>query len=351
MSVADSSPRVMEIVGPRGLMHFLASMRFYVFRFVSSVFPHYRLYSIQCLVARNTLGLKVAETPDPKAEPQVEAIPIFKDDNITVFSIPIVPTRNRSDEPPTESDTPSSVAENVLKRKREPSPDLLSKRPFRNSTVPTTDEHSTSSMGSPLLNRLLGDPKFDPTTLEGDDAEAWRRLVIEHMFTWKESPPKPQLVPKPTSKKKGKHGQNAGDIEIPEVQPSQVEDSPTRLPQVPHWVEDAAKTQGNPLKRGPRGENPAGSLKSLPKFTLPVRDGSTAYIVVGPHVRGKFDVKRAEKLGLHGPLRGRVVRGETVTFTVDDGVGGKVERTVKPEDCIGEHETTKVRLPASTLHT
>lgn len=41
MSVADSSPRAMQIVGPSGLLHFLASMRFYVFRFVGSgVFPH-----------------------------------------------------------------------------------------------------------------------------------------------------------------------------------------------------------------------------------------------------------------------------------------------------------------------
>lgn len=34
MCVADNSPRVMDIVGPKGLLHFLASMRFYVFRFV-----------------------------------------------------------------------------------------------------------------------------------------------------------------------------------------------------------------------------------------------------------------------------------------------------------------------------
>lgn len=34
MSVADSRPRVMDIVGPKGLLHFLASMRFHVFRFV-----------------------------------------------------------------------------------------------------------------------------------------------------------------------------------------------------------------------------------------------------------------------------------------------------------------------------
>ncbi len=41
MSVADSNPRAMQIVGPSGLLHFLASMRFYVFRFVGSgVFPH-----------------------------------------------------------------------------------------------------------------------------------------------------------------------------------------------------------------------------------------------------------------------------------------------------------------------
>ncbi len=34
MSIADSSPRAMEVFGPRGLLHLLASMRFYVFRFV-----------------------------------------------------------------------------------------------------------------------------------------------------------------------------------------------------------------------------------------------------------------------------------------------------------------------------
>ena len=38
MSLADSSPRVMEIVGPRGLLHFLAAMRFYVFRSVCRMY-------------------------------------------------------------------------------------------------------------------------------------------------------------------------------------------------------------------------------------------------------------------------------------------------------------------------
>jgi hypothetical protein len=42
MSVADSSPRTMQIVGPSGLLHYLASMRFHVFRFVRRISPHAR---------------------------------------------------------------------------------------------------------------------------------------------------------------------------------------------------------------------------------------------------------------------------------------------------------------------
>jgi ribonuclease Z len=45
MSAADSSPRLMDIVGPKGLLHFLASMRFYVFRFVGRVYSHIPLDS------------------------------------------------------------------------------------------------------------------------------------------------------------------------------------------------------------------------------------------------------------------------------------------------------------------
>jgi ribonuclease Z len=237
------------------------------------------------------------------------------------------------------------VSENGLKRKRESSPELPSKRTFLDLTVPAVDGPSIRSTGTPLLDRFSDDPQFDPAALEGDEAEAWRQLIIEHMFTWIEPPPKPRLT-KP-QKKRAKRGQNVGDVETPETPPSQVEPSLTSLPQVPHWVEDTPKSQGRLLGRAPKGANIAGSLKSLPTFTSPMREASTAYIVVGPHFRGKFDVKRAEELGLQGPLRGRVARGETVTFTVDNGAGERVQRTVRPEDCIGEQETAKVRFLTS----
>lgn len=349
MSVADSTPRAMQVVGPSGLQHFLASMRFYVFRFVARVVPP-TPYSTQCFVtvARNTLGLKVTEIPNFPTEPQAKAVPVFRDDNITVFSIPIAPTLHSGDGSPTEPEMLLDESENVLKRKREHSPELPSKRTILDPTVPTTDGFSTPTTTPGILDRFLSDPKFDPTNLEGDEAEDWRRLIVEHMFTWEEPPPKPRLPPKPTGKK-GKRAQNAGDREAPEAQPAQVESRPASLPQVPHWADDTGTSQEKPLKRGPKGLNPAGSLKPLPAFTPPLRGGSTAYIVVGPHVRGKFDVKRADELGLYGPLRGRVARGETVTFTVDDGAGGKAQRTVGPEDCLGEQETTKVRLPTSAL--
>jgi len=179
------------------------------------------------------------------------------------------------------------MSEMGLKRKRESSPEPPVKRPSLGSTMPVLSGSSTPSTSIPLLDRFLADPKFDPATLKGDEADSWRQLIVEHMFT----------------------------------------------------------LTGPPARRGPKGENPASLLKSLPTFTPSVRNGSTAYIVVGPRVRGKFNVKRAEELGLYGPLRGRVAKGETVTFTVDDGTGAKLERTVKPEDCLGESETTKVSPP------
>jgi ribonuclease Z len=285
------------------------------------------------------LGLKVAEAPDFNTEPQVGATPVFADDNITVYSIPIVPTPHRDGDLPVATGPPLDESEASLKRKREPSPELPSKRPSLHSPSPATGESTAPLAKSPLLDRFLDDPQFNPTLLTGDEADAWRRLIIEYMFTWTEPPPKPRPPPKPPGKR-GKRGQDADASNVP------LPSAEASLPQAPHWVGD---TVNKPLGRGPKGSSPAGSLKPLPAFTASMQGASMAYIVIGPRVRGKFDTKRAEELGLYGPLRGKVARGESVTFTVDDGTGGTLQRTVKPEDCMGEHETTKVRR-LSLLH-
>jgi ribonuclease Z len=294
---------------------------------------------------RDTLGLKVTEVSDFKAEPQIEAIPVFADDSITVYSIPIVPTPHGGCGLPVAAGAPLEIVNPSLKRMREPSPDLPSKRPSLHSPSLATGDSTAPLPDSPLLNRFMDDLQFDSTSLTGDEADAWRRLIIEYMFTWTEPLPKRRPPPNPTGRK-GKRGKDVKSTETSNAPLLSAEAIFASLPQAPLWDGD---TVNKPLRRGPKGTSPAGSLKPLPAFTASMQDASMAYIVVGPRVRGKFDAKRAEELGLYGSLRGKVARGESVTFTVDDGAGGTFQRTVNPEDCMGEHETTKVR-PLSHLH-
>ena len=142
--------------------------------------------------------------------------------------------------------------------------------------------------------------------------------------------------------KKGKCEENAGDTGT-----ETLEACPTSLPQVPHWVEGATKGQEKSSWRGHREATPGGLSKPLPvTYSASARWFHRIYqkLVL---VRGKFDTSsvRSNFWALLGSLRGRVARGETVTFTVDDGTGVKVQRTVRPEECLGEAETRKVRPP------
>src|SRR6266568_3962126 len=94
---------------------------------------------------------------------------------------------------------------------------------------------------------------------------------------------------------------------------------------------------------------PDGYHRQLPSFFnsgtgTPDSPPVLAYLVVGPRIRGRFDAKKAGELGIpNGPLRKRLVNGETVTFTARvkqllDGIlrEVQVERTIKPEECVGE---------------
>lgn len=89
---------------------------------------------------------------------------------------------------------------------------------------------------------------------------------------------------------------------------------------------------------------PVGLRRSLPQperatvgSANPQLRPTLAYAIEGPRVRGKFDVRKAEALGLgRGPLRAVLARGQPVVVRVNDGQGGEIEREIKPEDCIGE---------------
>lgn len=135
------------------------------------------------------------------------------------------------------------------------------------------------------LQEFISHPDFDPTTLVGKMAQDWLRYIVRTMF--------PGSAAKP--------------------------------------VVSSAKIE--------HVSQPSGFNRPLPSLPTCNQRATLAYAVVGPRVRGKFDVKRAEVLGLKaGPLRARVARGETVIVMGQDGV----ERSVGPSDVIGTSENPGV---------
>jgi ribonuclease Z len=70
------------------------------------------------------------------------------------------------------------------------------------------------------------------------------------------------------------------------------------------------------------------------------------YICQAPPIPGKFDARRSLELGVpNGPIRGRLVKGETVEFEVD---GEK--RVVRPEDVVSGKAPGAVSNPKSIAH-
>ena len=111
-----------------------------------------------------------------------------------------------------------------------------------------------------------------------------------------------------------------------------------------------ASTNTNTSLTLARGPFPPQFSKLLPVLERALIDSSdpalepmVAHVIVGPCIRGKFDGRKAIDLGLPpGPLRARLVKGESVTVQVKDSNGNVVDREIKPADCIGESVTPAV---------
>ncbi|KAK1230906.1 hypothetical protein PQX77_005984 [Marasmius sp. AFHP31] len=269
MSFADATIPKLDVVGPLGLKHYMAAMRSYTYRNSMPVFP------------LETPSSLPSSTPDP----------IYKDENITVYSIPIYPS---IPDVPTQAD--ATPAENG-KRK-----------------------HSGDTDGQPLAKRLHTDTESGTASSE-EEAQALRSLMIDTMFP---ATPKAREATVKKTKPRGKRQSNQSVKETKEPKGG-----------------DSAN-----LDEYRRPSVPLGFHSQLPEFTQ--KPVGASYIVVGPRVRGKFNVERAKELGVpKGDLRSQLTQGKTITFTVqvDDGVDEKgnaktkeVTRTVKPEEIIGRSD-------------
>lgn len=120
------------------------------------------------------------------------------------------------------------------------------------------------------------------------------------------------------------------------------------------------KLTGHQIDSYKRASVPRGYYGHLPAFSYsgtgtPDAPPTLAYVVVGPRIRGRFDAQRAKELGIpNGPMRSKLIKGETITFKrkihkIEDGIVREieVERTVRPEECIGESDTPAVRAYTS----
>lgn len=156
-----------------------------------------------------------------------------------------------------------------------------------------------------------------PIDLVDQEAQEWRRIVLDQMFPYTNVNP-----PKARDERKAKRMRLAPENMLET--------------QILAGMSAEASQSGPCIGPKPKG-------RRLP----PMRDAHPSnrycYVCVGPKVRGKFDVEKASQLGLEpGPIRARLSRGETVTFMTDDGKGGKVKRTVRPEEVIPPPEIPRV---------
>jgi ribonuclease Z len=331
MSLADAKTRELTIAGPPGLMHWLASARSCTYRFV--VVTEMKDMKIETRF-RDEICVDVVEATMGSADVGGPPNPIYKDDNITLYSFLIQPESRPSKNTPEQPIDPVQTSSpRQFKRKRTPSPFLSSKRAVHGES---------SSTDRPLVERMKH-PQFNPALLSGPDAQEWRRLLVQSMFPRAEPLPEPKEIAryerklKYETRKKQRHGSN-----MRETQQNSDADLTTNAPAASsNYVTTTRDQTRHHTLRPPKHD------RQLPPFTGP--KSVCAYVLVGPRIRGKFDAAKAQELQVpKGPVRRQLAAGQTITFKVKGPNGQMVEKTVASEEVVGKAEPPKAILILDT---
>ncbi|KAF8159401.1 hypothetical protein B0H34DRAFT_703302 [Crassisporium funariophilum] len=342
MTLGDSATvDKLNMYGPPGFTHLLASMRSYMFRD----------------------SLKITSTDIPHTTPTINPTPVYVDQNITVYAIPVLPSPEHEAPVRGIEASPSTSAQG--KRKRSPTPDLPRKR-----RAEETDSQGKLVL-SDLLTKALRNHNFNPGTLVGAVADEYRQLMIQTMFPYtnptEESKPAraPPAPRKPKKEKQGREGREGQQKVIfepvfgknlkaisPESQRDFIRPSvPVATVVEPSVPSEPAMTDNVDDYRRSRAQLPRGFHVQLPKFSSNFSPSQTppthAYVIVGPRFRGKFDAAKAAALGVFGRDRSTLAKGKAVTVQVQEN-GETISREVQPDEVLGESEHPGVVIVLDT---
>ncbi|KAF5375625.1 hypothetical protein D9757_008524 [Collybiopsis confluens] len=324
MSLADGeNQNVIDVVGPPGIKHLVASMRMYTYR--------------------ENLSIISTEVP---ADSIIERLPspIFKDVNIAVYAIPVYPSLIHTDT-------------SQLKRKREDeASDADSGPPTKKSVQEPSDTvlSTPTSTLYPTLMDILSSPSFAPEDLNPGQSQQWYDLISDIMFPASSKAKAERAAPeKEVERRQGTKKQQ------PKKEGDASKELAFRDKFLPHLPAESG--EGNVDEYG-RLSIVKGFHSRLPKL-IPVQNNITSpsalsisYLAIGPSVRGKFDGAKADALGIPHNLRKKLTAGETVTFMPLDFSKRKkrksippintteAERTVRPEDVIAPSQSPVAAL-------
>ncbi|PPQ65164.1 hypothetical protein CVT24_011027 [Panaeolus cyanescens] len=297
MTLADATINQLSLYGPDGLSHVLASMRSYSFR--------------------DSIQVKTHDITLTSLSPGTE--PCFSDKNITVYAIPVLPTS--SSQLLVEETIDTSSVNLSEKRKRSPSPDAPRKKQNLRSNSPAP------IIASEKLQREMQRHDFQPLSLTEPLAQEYRQLVLQGMFPFTNRPEEEKV-------KKGKKGPSEKK-KANQSTKDDVDGPPTH---------DAHPKADIVTPRRPRQPPPRGFFEQLPKHTSGVVSpypSTLSYIILGPKSRGKFDVKKAEELGIFGVNRRNLINGTPIEVQIKDG-DQVTTRMVQPEEVLGKPEPAMV---------
>ncbi|GAA6001924.1 hypothetical protein JCM5350_002072, partial [Sporobolomyces pararoseus] len=154
LSSVEAGNSKIEVVGPAGTDHYLASCRFFT--------------------RRDKLSLKVSSPESANhsssSSPPSLPTPIHTDSNLNVYAFPLTVSTPLPDTNSTLDIQPTSPSSS-LKRKRSQS----RSPPPRPKSPPFGSERSPRPLDP-------GSPSFQPSRLVGKEAEEWRKMVIRDMF-------------------------------------------------------------------------------------------------------------------------------------------------------------------------